>query len=42
MPRFKVVSIKFVATGIGYVSIDEEIHEDIMAFEDRIATRFRS
>lgn len=40
-PKFRTRKLKYVATGIGYVSIESQSDFDIMTFEQRIPTRFR-
>lgn len=40
-PKFRTRKFKYVATGIGYVSIEAQTDFDVMTFEQRIPTRFR-
>lgn len=41
-PKFRKRTIKYVAKGYGYVSFDTQIDVDILKFEARIPSRFRS
>lgn len=42
IPKFRKRTIKFVATGIGYVEIESLMDTNIFIFEKRIPKRFRS
>jgi len=41
IPKFRKRSTRFIAKGIGYVSIKEMVDFDILTFEDRIPKRYR-
>lgn len=41
MPKFRKRNIKFVAFGIGYVSVEYQEDHDITLFEQKIPSRFR-
>jgi hypothetical protein len=41
-PKFRKRVVKFVAKGIGYLSIDTLMDRDILLFEKRIPKRFRT
>ena len=42
VPKFRKRTIKYVAKGYGYVSIDTQIDRDILVFEGRIPKKFRN
>lgn len=42
IPKFRKRTVKFVATGVGYFDINFLSDFDIMLFENRLPTRFRS
>lgn len=41
VPKFRTRQLRYVATGIGYVSVEWEEDFDIIAFEQKIPKRFR-
>lgn len=41
VPKFRVRQLRFIARGIGYVSVQWTIDVDILKFEQRIPVRFR-
>lgn len=42
VPKFRKRTLKFVALGYGYVSVDTIMDRDVLVFENRIPKRFRS
>jgi len=40
-PKFRKVTLKFIATAMGYIDLNSIIFDDILIFENRIPKRFR-